>query len=128
MTQENDIKLLDEPSCKNVNWHSVRFKENLQYTPVLGVQLKVATRYMGGRHRQTPTFIVTPKPCKEAASDFIPEQICIPIPNMGWRKAWKQALLALSAHAGRRHVVRQLNRPPKLEDFLESPEGKQQLA
>jgi hypothetical protein len=110
----DNIEYIDFQLSKNDDWNNMKFKEIVQNTYVEGIQLKIVSRFMGGRKRCTPAFVVT----KNSQDTHGQEQICIPIPSMGWKKAWKQSLLALSAISGRRHVVRYLNRPPKLKEFI----------
>lgn len=113
MESANNIEEIDLQLSKNDNWNNIKFKEKVQSTYVDGIKLKIVSRFMGGKKRCTPAFII-----QQNSRDTGGEEICIPIPSMGWRKAWKKSLLALSAESGRRHVVRYFNRPPKLDDFI----------
>ncbi|WP_137297619.1 hypothetical protein [Psychromonas sp. SP041] len=98
-------------STRNPDWRTVKFKKDLQPTFINEISLKLKTRYMAGRTRKTPVFRVT---MREGT-------IHISIAKIGWKKAWKKALLTASSPQGmksRRSVVRHLNRPPKLSSYL----------
>lgn len=114
MNNEISLVLEDDKSFFNsTNWDALSYKNKLQPTYIDEISLKVVVRYMAGRTRKTPVFSV------KVLNDVVE----IPIPRMGWRKAWKQALLTASSPSGlksRRSVIRHLNRPPKISDYLEA--------
>lgn len=114
MLETNDFQAKNEEFIEySKNWGSLKFKEDIQSTYIDEISLKITTRYMAGRTKKTPVFSVK----------LEDEVVEISISKMGWKKAWKQALLTASSPSGtksRRSIVRHLNRPPKISAYLKA--------
>jgi len=117
MTESITVEQGIGDSTKDVDWHSISFKADEQQTYMVGIKLEISKRMIGGRRRQSPSFSIVANRSKNCTDNTDKERVHVPIAGIGWRKAWKKSLLIMSQNYGRRHVIRHLNRPPKLSDF-----------